>query len=314
MGELELIRAFVAGLGQRGGRVVRGPGDDAAVVHADGASAVTIDTVVDGVHFRRATHSPADIGHKALATALSDVAAMGAEPGEAYVALGLPGDFDADAAKELVAAMEALAERCGVTIAGGDVTGSPVLFATVTAIGWATDPEALVGRDGAQPGDLVGVTGTLGGAAGGLLALDSKASALRPLPSALLDRHRRPMPRLHEGRALAAAGVHAMIDLSDGVATDARHIAESSGVALRIRLDELPLAPGLAGVTDDPQRLAATGGDDYELLFTCAANRRGQVEAAVDGVAWIGDVTAGSGLEVVDAAGRPVALTGFEHV
>jgi thiamine-monophosphate kinase len=309
VGELDLIRSFVAGLGRRGGRVVRGPGDDAAVVRADGASAVTIDSVVDGVHFRRATHSPADIGHKALARGLSDIAAMGAAPGEAYVALGLPDDFSADDARELVAAMEALAERSGVTIAGGDVTASPVLFVTVTATGWADDPDALVGRDGAKPGDLVGVTGELGGSAGGLALLESEPSAICHLPSALIDRHRRPEPRLDAGQALARAGVRAMIDVSDGVATDARHIAESSGVAIEIRLADLPLPP--AGT--DPF-LAATGGDDYELLFTCAPDRRAAVEAAVTDVTWIGDVRAGSGLDLVDAAGRAVAIAGFEHL
>jgi thiamine-monophosphate kinase len=304
VGELDLIRSFVARLGQRGDRVVRGPGDDAAVVRADGACAVTIDTVVDGVHFRRSTHSPGDIGHKALARGLSDIAAMGAGPGEAYVALGLPEDYSADEARELVAAMESLAEACGVTIAGGDVTGSPVLFATVTATGWADYPAALVGRDGAKPGDVVGVTGTLGGSAGGLALLERGVDS-----GELVDRHRRPEPRLSEGQALAAVPVHAMIDVSDGVATDARHIAESSGVAIEIRLADLPLPPG----GTDPL-LAATGGDDYELLFTCAPERRAAVEAAVSDVTWIGDVRAGTGLQLVDAAGRAVAVAGFEHL
>ena len=299
MGELDLIRSFVAGLGQRGGRVVRGPGDDAAVVRADGACAVTIDTVVDGVHFRRATHSPADIGHKALARGLYDIAAMGAAPGEAYVALGLPDDFAAADARELVAAMEALAERCGVTIAGGDVTASPVLFATVTATGWADHPEAMVGRDGARPGDVVGVTGELGGSAAGLRELERGARS-----GELVDRHRRPTPRLAQGRALAAAPVNAMIDVSDGVATDARHLADASGVAIRIRLPDLPTAAGADA------ELAATGGDDYELLFTCAPERA----EAIEGVTWIGEVADGSGLELVDAAGRAVALAGFEHL
>src|SRR4051812_20618357 len=116
MGELDLIRAFVASLGERGGRVLRGPGDDAAVVRADGVQAVTTDTVVDGVHFRLSTHSPADVGWKAMATALSDLAAMGARAGEAYVALGLSPDFGETRAIELVRAMEQLAEICGVTI------------------------------------------------------------------------------------------------------------------------------------------------------------------------------------------------------
>jgi thiamine-monophosphate kinase len=309
VGELELIRAFVAGLGVRGDRVLRGPGDDAAVVRASGVAAVTTDTVVDGVHFRRATHSPADVGWKAMATALSDLAAMGAAAGEAYVALGIPDDLDSGGARELVAAMEELASLCEVTIAGGDVTGSPVLFATVTAVGWAAEASALVGRDGARPGDLVGVTGTLGAAAAGLELLDRG----EPDSYELIARHRRPWPLLSAGAALAAAGVSAMIDLSDGLATDARHVAEASGVALHVRLDDLPVAAGVEAVTDDPARLAATGGDDYELLFTCPPVRADAMQPAVMPV-WIGEVREGSGLELVDGSGRTVELAGFEHL
>ncbi|MEA2481270.1 MAG: thiamine-monophosphate kinase [Thermoleophilaceae bacterium] len=313
MGELDLIRAVVAGLGRRGDRVLVGPGDDAAVVRAAGVAVTTIDTVVDGVHFRRATHSPADIGHKALATALSDLAAMAAHPGEAYVALGLPPGFGDEAARDLVAAMEALAEQTGTTIAGGDVTASPTLFVTVSATGWADDASELVGRGGAQPGDVLGVTGQLGGSAAGLLVLgdDSRppSSALRPLT----QRHLRPTPRLDEGLTLARLGATSLIDLSDGLATDARHLAERSGVAIAVALADLPLAPGLEAVTERPYELAATGGDDYELLFTCAPDRREGIEAALP-VTWIGAVTEGAGLALVDATGGPVELAGFEHL
>src|SRR4051812_3216041 len=246
MGELDLIRAFVAGLGERSGRVLRGPGDDAAVVKADGVQAVTTDTVVDGVHFKLTTHTPADVGWKAMATALSDLAAMGARAGEAYVALGLPADFPDERARELVSAMEQLAEICGVAIAGGDVTASPTLFVTVTATGWADDEQALVGRDGARPGDLIGVTGALGASAAGLALLER---GYTDDPDELIQRHRRPWPLLSAGAALAGAGVSAMIDVSDGIATDARHVAEASGVSLSIQLEALPVATGVETIT-----------------------------------------------------------------
>jgi thiamine-monophosphate kinase len=299
--ELELIGAIRAALTDRGGRTVRWSGDDAAVVRARPLAVTSIDTVVDGVHFSTATHSPADVGWKALATALSDIAAMGAAPGEAYVALVLPADFEG--ALELVGAMEELAERSGVTIAGGDVVRGPALTVSVTVVGWAEREDELVGRDGAQAGELVGVTGELGGSEAGRRLLEQGARE----PVELVRRHLRPAPRLDEGRALAAAGAGAMIDLSDGLATDAAHLAEASGVELRLQLDALPCAPGV-----EPQD-AARGGDDYELLFTIAPERREAAEAAAP-VSWLGEVHAGSGLVLLDAGGRPVeGLRGYEH-
>jgi thiamine-monophosphate kinase len=297
--ELELIRAIQAAIADRGDRVVRWSGDDAAVVRARGVAVTSIDTVVDGVHFSLATHAPADVGWKALATALSDVAAMGAEPGEAYIALVLPRDFDE--ALELVAGAEELAGKHGVTIAGGDVVSGPALVVTVAVTGWADADDELVGRDGARPGDLVGVTGELGGSEAGRLALE------RGEHGPLARRHLRPEPRLAEGRALAAAGASAMIDLSDGLATDAAHVAEASGVSLRVELERLPRAPGVGA------KQAATGGDDYELLFTIAPERRAAAEAAAP-VTWLGDVRAGEGLVLVGEDGEPLeGLRGYEH-
>jgi thiamine-monophosphate kinase len=284
VGELDLIRIFQRILGERGDRLELGSGDDAAVVRADDRAVVSVDALVEGVHFDLAHYSYGDVGHKALATALSDLAAMGVGPSEAYVAIGIA-DASAEQLSELADAMEALADRSGVTVAGGDVTRSPILFLAVTVVGWASDDDPVIGRAGARPGDRVGVTGTLGAAA------DLKS-----------ERARRPVPRLDLGPALARAGVTSMIDVSDGIATDGRHLAERSEVAVAIELERLPLADGVA----DPV-VAATAGEDYELLFTAPP----AIELPGD-VTWIGEVSEGDGLTLT-RAGRPVELSGFEH-
>ena len=297
--EFSLIDSIAATLRPRGSRLIRGIGDDAAVVRSLPVCVTSVDAVVENVHFRLEDpgSSLADIGWRALAAALSDLAAMGAEAGEAYIALGVPGHVGEAGALELMSGAEQLADATSTTIAGGDVVAAPALFASVTVVGWAESPGELVGRDGARSGDVVGVTGRLGG------------------------RPRRPLPRLREGRALARAGARAMIDLSDGLATDAQRLANASAVSLQIELAALPAAAG-GGTRGAPGwRAAAQAGEDYELCFCVPPEARTAAEAAIGeisdaGISWIGNVLASEGEQgacFVDERGERVRLRGFEH-
>jgi thiamine-monophosphate kinase len=329
MPELELIAAIGSLLdGDAGrGRIVRGPGDDAAVVRARGYAVTSIDTLVDGVHFRSAQLRPAEIGWRAMASALSDLAAMACDPGEAYIALCLPASLDSEDALALTRGAYEVCRRHGATIAGGDVSSSETLTVTVTVVGWTDDPGTLIGRDGARPGDLVAVTGALGGAGAGLALLNGTPSAgAAGLQPAVAERlHRRfaaPEPRFAAARALQRLGATAMIDVSDGIATDARHLASRSGVTVQLTLADLPRDDGVDAVAArlgaDPAAFAATAGEDYELCVCLPPAAPGQLtaepalRAALGPLSWIGRVLDGDG-ELSFSDADATTLSGFEH-
>ena len=327
MRELELIDAIgpVVGAGASAGRIVRGPGDDAAVVRARGYAVTSIDSLVDGVHFRSGQLTPSEIGHRAMAAALSDLAAMACDPGEAYIALCLPGRLDHEDALELTRGARDVCARHGATITGGDVSSAQTLTVTVTVVGWTDDPATLVGRDGARPGDLVAVTGALGGAGAGLALLDDPATGAALQPRTRAELHRRfarPEPRFGAARALRELGATAMIDVSDGIAADARHLAGSSGVELRLTLAELPRDEGVdavaASLGADPAAFAATAGEDYELCACLPAAAPAllaadpELAARLGPITWIGLVRDGPlGLSFTDA--DATGLHGYEH-
>ncbi len=335
LSEFELInrlrRRLPAATG--GGPLSHGIGDDASVTLHPGPTATSVDAVVEGVHFRREWSTAAQVAGKAVATALSDLAAMAADPGEVYVTLGLPPETATGWIEELADGFVEAADRYGVVLAGGDTVASPTLFVSVTVVGRAPEDETLILRSGAGEGDLVAVTGCFGGAAAGLLLLERQgpagdgavAAGAPALPdeqrAGLIARHLSPRPLLAAGSRLRGSGVTALVDVSDGLAADLAHLAEASGVSVSVDPNLVPVQQGVSQVAGsagrDPLDLALAGGEDYELAMTVPPERldlvRERVEAAGCHLTVVGEAGPGDGISLVGAGGRAAPPAGFDH-
>ena len=306
IGEFGLIARVVARLADRPEPLV-GPGDDAAVVAApDGRVVATTDVLVDGRHFRRDWSSAADIGHRAAAANLADVAAMGARPTALLVALCAPPDTEVGWVEELADGLSAEAAGAGASIVGGDMSASPVLTIAVTALGDLAG-RAPVRRTGARPGDVLALAGRVGYAAAGYTVLSRGFRS----PKLLVDAHRRPSVPYRAGPAAAILGATSMIDISDGLLADLGHLATSSGVAIDVRTGALAVPAQMRDAAEalgvDVYAWTLTGGDDHALAATFPAG----TELPEDWLV-IGSVNGGTGV-TVDGQPYQSGPAGWDH-
>ncbi len=267
LGETAVIAAVTARLGGSDSLLL-GPGDDAAVVAAsDGRVVATTDVLVEGRHFKRDWSSATDVGVRAAAASLADVAAMGAVPTALLVGLAVPADLPVQWALELADGLGEEAARAGAAVAGGDlVRGEPITI-SVTALGSLEGREPVT-RAGARPGDLVAVAGRLGWSAAGFAVLSRGFRS----PRSLVDAHRRPQPPYDEGPRAAGLGATAMVDVSDGLVSDLGHVARASGVSVRIETDAFHVPQEFVdtsrALNADPMQWLLTGGEDHALAAT----------------------------------------------
>ena len=323
IGEVALIQRLInmarkAGLATTSSALLVGPGDDAAVWRPEsGAALSTTDTVVEGVHFTRTTIPWLDLGWKVMAANLSDIAAMGGTPLYALVTLGLPPDTPVADVEELYQGIIDSCREYHVAIAGGDAVASSTTFVSIVLNGSHNGTPLL--RSQAAQGDLLAVTGPLGSSQGGLELLTAgEAGVDKAAYEHLCLAHRRPLPRLDEGRTLADLGVRAAMDISDGLIEDLARMMEASGSAARVDAWRVPMHPLLAGAF--PERalaMALSGGEDYQLLYAAPPTLMEATLARIPEAAVIGSVVEGSPghISVVDRQGKEQMLPhrGWDH-
>jgi thiamine-monophosphate kinase len=301
-------------------QLIVGIGDDAAAWQGDtSVQLATVDSLIQDVHFSLVTTSWEDLGWKAMAVNLSDIAAMGGVPRYALVSLALPADTEVDDAAALYRGMVGLAQPNGVAVIGGDVSQAPLVVITLTVLGKASSRGVLLTRAAARPGDRIAVTGYLGGAAAGLEMLTKSIEYDTKTAGLLREAFRRPCPRLVEGQILVEQGVRAAIDISDGLVADLTHICQRSQVGARIETDQVPIHPAVKDrLGDKAMEMALSGGEDYELLFTASDEVIHRVKQALTcPVSVIGETTADNAgkVMVVDAEGNTISpgKRGWEH-
>ncbi|HLA18065.1 MAG TPA: thiamine-phosphate kinase [Dehalococcoidia bacterium] len=318
IGEFGLIERLAKAIGaERPESLIVGIGDDAAAWRVNDAVVLaTTDTLVEGVHFLAGRTPWADLGWKALAVNVSDIAAMGGEPQYALVALGLPPETPVQGVDELYEGLRECAREYGVTVAGGDVVRAPQVVITVAALGQAEldagGQARLMRRDAARAGYAIAVTGTLGRSAAGLRRLKEGAPADDPLARA----HLRPRPPLAVARRAVQLGVPCAIDVSDGLLQDLGHVCEMSGLGAVVRAAAVPLSDELRDAyADDALALACAGGEDYELLLVAPAET---LSALGSEVSVIGEMVESKKREarLVDASGEEmrVPVAGWDHL
>ena len=320
LGEFGLIELLAEIVGQAKSKsVLIGIGDDAACWRSQASTQLaTSDSLIQDVHFTLNNTTWRELGWKALAVNLSDIAAMGGLPQYAMVSLGLPGDTEVARVAELYEGMEELASLFEVSIVGGDSVEAPVVMLSLAVVGKAQKNRSVLTRSAATPGDRIAVTGYLGASAAGLDMLKRGLDFDKETAVTLKEAHLRPHPRIVEGQALAHHGVKAAIDLSDGLVSDLIKLCKASGVGARLLTRQIPVHPMVRqSFGDDAIKLALSGGEDYELLFTAQGEVIDRVSRAIAcPVTVVGEIVAEPKMvKVIDEHGNELRLEkeGWEH-
>jgi thiamine-monophosphate kinase len=317
LGEFGLIDLLAKMVGGGDERLLIGIGDDAAAWQGDESiQLASVDSFIQGVHFTPETTPWSDVGGKALAVNISDIAAMGGIPRYALVSLALPDDSEVEDVAALYNGMLKVSKQYGVSIVGGDISKAPLVAVTITILG-SSPTKRILTRSSAKAGEIVAVTGSLGAAAAGMELLKGKRKLDPEAETRLKDAFLHPTPHIAEGLLLVEQGVKTAIDISDGLVADLNQICKASQVGARIEVERVPIEPTVkTAFAEGAMELALSGGEDYELIFTASSEIIERVKKAASvPVTAIGEIVAGKGVTLTDKQGKPFALkkAGWEH-